>query len=1063
MRNYYLCLWLCLGWLLPVMGQPDRKMVQHKPALSTPVQNGPVRVFLDQLSVDDGLSQSEVRSILKDSRGYMWLGTGNGLNRYDGYQLTGYKNDPFNEHSLPNDEITALTEGPYGHLWVGTADGLGRLDPMTGRVERISELAGQKIMALACDGNRSVWVATPKELIRVIWQQSAPCEVRRFRVGSQREDGSAMLRCLRYDAKRQLLWIGTSSGLARLPLSRPPAAYWIPLSATEQYGALPHPLVLSVVCDSHDRLWAATPQGLACLDIRTGKPLPVPEVDARLAGKLINAMLIDRTGTLWVAHGQEGLMRFDISQPGNPVFLGAIRQDMLSVKGLKSGHVVQLYESPDPAEDIVWIGTYDAGVHLYSRTKNSFRLWNLISDPQQPSTAAAVFSICTDYNGDRWFGTYSGLLRIRTNGQQDRFLSNPGDPFSLSNDFIHCLLLDSHKTLWVGTAMGLQRFDRVHNRFQPVFMPTLEREMPFFQAVFSLLEDHKGRIWVGGTRSLRCIDPKTNQLLAAYSDQMDVGQAMQLRTVSAISEDKTGNLWVGTWSGLYYFNPATGQFTQYTYAPQRPDGLLSNQILGLLIDRKQQLWVCSSKGLSRLVAGKNGKTFKHYQRKDGLPNSMVYGLLEDNAGKLWMSTNYGLALLDPVTDQFQTYDAEDGLLTNEFNMGAFHKSPSGELFFGGIGNAVSFDPAQMVASRQQSPVRLTSFRVFDRVLNVDSLMLDSEQVILQPGDAFFTVGFTSLDFTHPQKNQYAYQLEGLQDEWVSSGNRRYVSFIDLAPGDYILKIKGARPNGTWHEAGMLRLPIRILPPFWRTWWFYFLIFTALSFLFWTIYSLRLRQRIEHALVIERIKLAENERVRRLAAQDLHDEFGNTITRISMLTELIRAQLNGQAREIDPLLTKISDNSSRLYQGTKDFIWAINPEHDNLYEVFIRIKDFGDDIFDKTGIVFQAAEVSETLRQVQLPMGASRHLIFLFKEAMSNTLKHASATSVCLWVEAGKAEVKMYWQDNGTGMTPTPGYMGNGLLNMQSRARRLGGQVHFRSTAQEGTTVLFSMSIPRNEG
>ncbi|OIN56820.1 hypothetical protein BLX24_22880 [Arsenicibacter rosenii] len=1057
--------------LMPLFGQQVRGQLSSGPvappsvARSITARGYAARVFLDQLSVDDGLSQSEVRSMLKDSRGYMWLGTGNGLNRYDGYQITAFKNDPFNEYSLPNDEITALAEGPNHQIWVGTADGLGRLDPMTGRVTRLPELAGQKIAAITCDSNRSVWVATARELVQVVWLAPGPTQVRRFRVGSQWEDKNVLLRCLHYDARRQMLWIGTTAGLARLSLARvpAPAVHWIPLLNNEQNRQLPNPFVLSVVSDAAGRLWAATPQGLACLDGATGESIAVPELEKYLAGKLINAVLIDRTQTLWVAQGQEGVLRFDISQRGKAVFLEAIQQDMLSVKGLKSGHVVHLYEGPDPAEDIVWIGTYDAGVHLYSRTKNSFRLWNLISDPRQPSTAAAVFSICTDYNGDRWFGTYSGLLRIRTDGQQDRFLSNPNDPFSLSNDFIHCLLVDRNKTLWVGTAVGLQRFDRARNRFLPVFMPMVDKEMPLFQAVFSLLEDHKGRIWVGGSRSLRCIDPKTNRLLAAYSDQMDDGQAMQLRTVSAISEDKSGNLWVGTWAGLYHFNPVSGQFTQYTYAPRKPDGLLSNQVLGLLIDRRQQLWVCSSKGLSRLVSGKNGKTFKHYQRKDGLPNSMVYGIMEDKAGKLWMSTNYGLASFDPVNGQFQTYDAEDGLLTNEFNMGAFHKSPAGELFFGGIGNAVSFDPAHMVVNRQQSPVRLTSFRVFDRVLNVDSLMLDSDQVVLQPGDAFFTVGFTSLDFTQPQKNQFAYQLEGLQDEWVSSGNRRYVSFIDLAPGDYVLKIKGARPNGAWNEAGMLQLPIRILPPFWRTWWFYFLVFTAISFLFWTIYSLRLRQRIENALVIERIKLAENERVRRLAAQDLHDEFGNTITRISMLTELIRAQLNGQAKEIDPLLTKISDNSSRLYQGTKDFIWAINPEHDNLYEVFIRIKDFGDDIFDKTGIVFQAAEVSETLRQVPLPMGASRHLIFLFKEAMSNTLKHASATSVCLWVEAGKADVNMYWRDNGTGMTPTPGYMGNGLLNMQSRARRLGGQVSFHSQAGQGTTVSFTMSIPRNAG
>ena len=543
--------------------------------------------------------------------------------------------------------------------------------------------------------------------------------------------------------------------------------------------------------------------------------------------------------------------------------------------------------------------------------------------------------------------------------------------------------------------------------------------------------------------------------------------------VGAIQEDNRGNLWIGTEFGPNKLNLRTGKATYFNNRPDDPGSLIGNQILCVLRDHRNQIWFCSNKGISQLCYEKGKEKFIHFTENADphgydsrgfglggkLSNGLVYGALEDPQGRIWMSTNLGLFCFDVDSKRFKNYDINDGLTGNEFNMGAFHRSRDGGFFFGGIGMVVSFDPTRMVDNRHLPRVVLTSFRKFDQPIRVDSLLATSDTVQLNHNENFFTVEVAALDYTNSGKNKYAYWLEGFANQWVDNGTRRYVSFSNLPPGAYVLHVKAANSNGLWHEAGALKLPIFIRPPFWRTWWFYALSFTLTGLLIWLFYNYRVRKKVQYLLELERVALMENERVRKLAAQDLHDEFGNTITRISMLTELIKARMNGKGDEIAPLLTKISDNSNRLYQGTKDFIWAINPEHDNFYEIAIRLKDFGDDIFDKTGIEFQAYGIHEAQRNAILPVGASRHLVFMFKEAMSNTLKHAQATATEIRFAVKNGQIEVLWHDNGVGYQPdraTAG--GNGLQNIRSRAGRIGGWVDISTSSALGTDVLFQMPV-----
>ncbi|MEZ4904119.1 MAG: triple tyrosine motif-containing protein [Spirosomataceae bacterium] len=378
------------------------------------------------------------------------------------------------------------------------------------------------------------------------------------------------------------------------------------------------------------------------------------------------------------------------------------------------------------------------------------------------------------------------------------------------------------------------------------------------------------------------------------------------------------------------------------------------------------------------------------------------------------------------------------------------------LFLGGNSMLLSLYPNQLATNLHLPKIALTSFKKFEKsVLDIDSLLAKNQPIELDYNQNFFSFEWAALDYTNPSHNQFAYRLEGFDKNWIYIGTRRFIDFTNLNPGRYTLWIKAANNEGLWNEKGIFRLSLIIHPPFWQTWWFYVL----LALIIMTLTKLLYDYRVRHLLAVERATLEENERVRKLAAQDLHDEFGNTLTRISLLTELIRNRMNGQATtETGELLTKISDNANRMYQGTKDFIWAINPEHDRLYEIAVRLKDFGDDIFDKTGTKFSVEGLTEQLRAVTLLTGQSRHLVLLFKEAMSNTLKHAQATESKLSFGLEGYDLCIRWQDNGKGFNPHQNKQGNGLANIQTRAEKIGGDIFFQYQDGTGMEVIFKKTF-----
>lgn len=1020
----------------------------------------PAQSFLDRISLEDGLSQSQVQCMLQDSRGFVWFGTQHGLNRYDGYEICHFYQNPFDSTTLSSDNISCLYEDAQQRLWVGTKNGLNRYEPGSGFFQQYhfskdkKHLRNLEITGIAEDAWHTLWVSTREGVWRLLPTKDT-FQLIHFQSDSLEEKTLShnIARNIISDGQKNI-WIGTVNGLNQVKVENPEqmpdkqrVLFHNITTALSREKQLPYFPINRLHADRSNRLWFTSAHCLFVYDLK-GKKLY--ELTSQLADSqdVISSLLVDRFGDLWIGTLHNGLFRYQLDANLQLTLIDHIQENVSVKKGLKSNSILSLHESKELDEDIIWIGTGEAGVHLYSRSKNSFRQWDQVLARENISSANATFSICTDSEGDLWVGTLQGLFQInRQTGKYKKYLMSATNP---NKNAHQAIFEDSRRQLWVGSNAGLFRLDRATQTFQPVTLPDMKGVQPGISRIY---EDSKHNLWIGTFFYLLKINLEdgTKEIVSKPREEEE-----NSFSASALQEDRKGNIWIGTSQGLVLYQPKSGEFTRFFSNPDDPKSLIDNFILDIHCSPDGQVWLCSTKGLSKLV-WENGKvTFEHYTEKDGLANSFVYGALSDRRKRLWLSTNAGISCFNPKTKEFRNYDSNDGLANREFNSGAFHQSKSGELFFGGMGVLVSFYPDQMIENQHLPKTAITAFRKMEQPLPFDSLLAADGKIRLKYNDDLFGFQLASLDFTNPGKNQYAYRLEGLQENWIYTGTQRYINFTHLRPGDYVLHVKSANSQGIWNDTAMLSVPISITPPFWWTWWFITLatLFTGMVVI--SGYRYRVRSKVHRALELERVKLEENERVRKLAAQDLHDEFGNTLTRISLLTELIKTKTKLADEDVNSLLTKISDNTSRMYQGTKDFIWSINPDNDSFYEVAIRLKDFGDDAFDKTGIAFQVSGIDELLKNVRLPMGVSRHIVLLFKEAMSNTLKHAFATDVCLRFAAENGRAIIEWRDNGIGFDTTKPKNGNGLQNMQSRAKRINGRVQVKSAPQEGTRVTLEL-------
>ncbi len=849
------------------------------------------RLRFQHLTVEDGLSHSVVGAVLQDSRGFMWFGTWGGLDRYDGYEIVSYRHDSADPSSLSGNTVNALLEDESGVMWVATSSGLSHFDRDTGSFtsyhhdpEDPHSLGSDDVWSLLEDRDGVLWALTLGGGLNRFDPTAARREDARSPGGGQTgqfhrylhdpaDPGSLSANVGRALCQDHLgyLWIGTpEDGLNRLDRLTGEVRRYAHDPRDPQ--SLSGNDVWSIYEDRWNNLWIGTrTHGLNRFDRDTDKftrYLPDREKATSLAGDFVFDLAEDREGTLWIAIYDAGLHRYDRE---NDSFFRYL-PDPADAHSLGHSQLIDLYEDRAGA---LWIATFGGGVDRLDRASRKFKLYEHLPGERRGLGGNDVRTLHVDAAGIFWIGTYDGgLTRFDRDAYSfDHYRHDPSDPESLSDNRIQAIREDRRGRIWIGTwGGGLNRFDRETGTFEHYLHDPDDPGSLSDNDVRGIYEGPDGRLWIATSAGgLNAFDPGQGRSIHYLPDPEDPRKIDGGVISTLYGDPSSGALWLGIWGGgLNRFDAATGEVMRYQTDPNDPNAISSNEVWSIHADPEGGFWTGTSAGLNHFDP--RTEVFTAYREKDGLGSDAVYSIVDDDRGILWLATGAGLTRFDPRTRQFRNFTEDDGFQSSNLSDGCAYRSAAGELFFGGQGGLNYFHPDEVVDNPYQPPVVISDFKIFNRPVKVgvagsplNKTITETDSITLDYDQSVLTFGFAALSYRAPGRNRYAYQLEGLEENWnYVDSRRRYATYTNLDPGLYTLKVKGSNNDGVWNGTPR-SLEIRVRPPFRDTWSFRGFAVLALSGLLWAGYLLRTariraRTRALQAEILERQR-AEEERDR----------------------------------------------------------------------------------------------------------------------------------------------------------------------------------------------------------
>jgi signal transduction histidine kinase/streptogramin lyase len=1085
-------------------------------SLSVTAQRPEMR--FEHLSSEQGLSQNSVLCILQDQRGFLWFGTEDGLNKYDGYKFTVYRYEPLDSNSLSDSYITALCEDQEGSLWIGTKDGgLNQLELKTGRIrhwkhdpEDSTSLSSNYVLSVYMDRSGILWCGTYAGGLNKFDKTQGTFK----RWKNDPNNPNSLSNNYIYDIIEDFkgnLWLASYNGLCRIDAQTSDGIKFT--SYFHEPGnsqSLSNSRIWSLFETEHPGdtlLWIGTESGLNIYQRKTNsfsRYYPNPKNLDHFNNSInsISIFLAGERKVLWLGT-YNGLFGMNIS---------AIPQKTdrrrLSIHGyfheiddphsLSENVISALYQD---RSGIFWIGTYGGGVNKYSEKKQKFRLWTKEAGNPNSLSNKGVWAISETEEDMLWIGTTEGLNLLDLNtGQFKCWFCEAGNPNSMSADYISALCPGKSGELWLGTyGGGLSK------------MTWKTGKNPFFKHwraqtgslthdfILSVYQDRSGLLWIGTWGGgLNQLDPQTEKFKYWINDPDDP-HSLSFDDVWCIYEDRQQNLWIGTYGGgLNLFDRKKNRFTHWKHDANDPNSLSNNTVYSIYQSEKDStgtLWIGTGGGLNKLewISNRSNseiKTsdikFSYYREKDGLPNNVIYGILEDRHGFLWLSTNHGISRFDPKTETFKNYDAHDGLQSNEFNSGAFFKSSSGMMFFGGVNGLNGFYPDSLEDNSYLPAVVLTDFQLFNRPVSIggDSPLQkpiwEAEEITLSYKQNIFSFEFAALDFTAPLKNRYAYKMEGFEEDWNYVSERRFAAYTGLPSGSYIFRVIGSNNDGIWNKQGS-SINVVINPPPWKTCWAYslYILLILASMMWWRRQDLIKRKRKledhlrkqQEAAELREAKLhaeaaefktkvlqaeqeMEKQKIRNRIASDLHDEIGSNLSSIKLISELLQnsKKLDQESRQY---FTDIHQAALASSESIRDIVWFINPGSDHLSKLISRMKETANSMLKNIEFNFQASD-PETDPKINPEI--RRNIFLIYKEILNNIIKHSGATLVEIVIEGKDGNLLLSIQDNGCGFDNTTVYPGQGLENLKTRAQQVNGKLEIDSHTGKGTRITLEVKM-----
>jgi ligand-binding sensor domain-containing protein/signal transduction histidine kinase len=1027
------------------------------------------------------LPQNTVNCMLQDKYGFIWIGTQDGLSKFDGYTFKNYYHDIGNPNSLSNNYIWDIHEDEAGVLWISSfGGGITRFDP--GREtfkhykrdhETDSGLSTNntfKSIRIADD----LWVGTNNGLCKIdLKTENVSC----FYSTAEVSDGNAgnYVGSIAFEAP-DILWAGSDQGLIRFDLSDQTSEIFT-------HSMFGENLDLTRIRDLHaldDKLLILTTRHLLEIDFRlqTEQVIVDPEMLSLNVSPGFSKVYMNNGGHFFLG-STKGLV--EVKKNTNEITI--YKHDDKHPNSLPNDDVKCLLRSE---EGVLWVAT-KTGIGLVNKIESDFKHVFRREEDENHQKLNVIKSILELKDNRVLIGSTGGLYYYDRNTKAFSDIPSelPGN-VPLQSSYILSLEADQADGFWVGSLKGgLLKLtsNQISGEQSFVFNKTGVQGITI-QSILNAGD----YLWLGSSGSGLIKYNKINDTYKVYNGLAN-GLNPSHPYVFYVFEDSRSNLWLGTATGgLNLFDEDSGRFIYIKNHTANPSSLSNDLVLCIFEDSKNQLWVGTASGLNKLTipltaqifdqlyameAVNEAPLFQSYNRKSGFPNDVIYGILEDDAGFLWLSTNQGLIQFDPEKGEVvRLFDQRDGLQSNEHNQNSFYKNQNGEFYFGGMNGFNIFNPADISSNTYIPPVYVTDFKLYNESVKLSAIDNEPDfhidlnpyllkEVKLKHHHKVVSFEFAALNFLNASKNKYAYMLEGFDKNWNQAGTNRSATYTNLNPGEYYFKVLASNNDDVWNTEGVA-LKLIIPPPPWLSWYAY--MFYAIVFMLGIYLLIRIRikaatQQLKFKAQLEEARILERERFRQKSAQDFHDEAGNKITKINLFTTLAQSQAE-DPEKLQRYLSKIELNAVELAAGMRDFLWSMDSEKDSLYDLFLRLKEFGESMFLDAGIKFSMDGFNQDLVDIRTPMKFRRSILQLFKEGMNNTLKYSDATQVSLALQVRDNLLSITYTDNGKGfdLNDNGNLKGYGLKNMNHRAEQAGGSLSIQTSPGSGTKIVFNCNI-----
>ncbi|WP_052143619.1 two-component regulator propeller domain-containing protein [Wocania ichthyoenteri] len=806
-------------------------------------------------SLKEGLSQSSVLSILQDKKGFLWFGTRDGLNKYDGNEFKVFRQNSQDSTTLSHNFIKALFEDAKGNLWVGTINGLNKFNLETNSFERYvidtkeRDLDNFEVWTIVEDKDAYLWLGTNLGIKKFDTKKGAFVEVTYKHSGKKLFNTPT--RALLISSNNEL-WIKTTEHIGVYNLNTQVAKHY---SYPENFVAELNENNVSVLYqDKNNNIWLGFKNGLAFLnrDNNSFEPFTLKSQKKKAINNHVRSICEDYLGNLWVGT-YNGL--YVLNQNKNSI--SHFIHDENNPNSLSQNSIYKIYQ--DIKGDI-WIGTYAGGISYYDRSYDIFKHFTSGTNNTKLNYKV-VSSIIEDENNNLWIGTEGGGINVynKKTGVFEYYTNNLNNLNSLSANNVKAMIQDYDGNFWIGThdeGLNFLNPKKIPFKFKRFKNNPNNTNSLSNNRIISLFEDYENNIWIGTSGGgLNVLNNKTNTI-TRIKDTLSLVGKLIYKIAKASNKNE---LLIGGSNGLSKINIKTKQLSKINYLDKK-GSQISDAVLSVYEDNNKNLWIGTEGDGLYYYNTTTQETIK-FDTSKGLPNDVIYGIVPDNHNYIWLSTNYGLSRINSQSFQIKNFNESDGLQSNEFNYGAYLKNKKGELLFGGANGFNVFNPNDIVENTFVPPVTITSFKVNNKpYLNITD---STDRITLKHKQNDFNFDFVALSYSQPNKNQYAYKLEGFDSDWNYIGNKKSATYTNLDEGDYVFKVKASNNDGLWNEKGAT-IPITILPAPWLTWWAYLLyiiVLTGLGLLILKYSLVRIKERNE--LKQERLEKERIEEVNKL--------------------------------------------------------------------------------------------------------------------------------------------------------------------------------------------------------